>query len=60
MEELNTKEYYLFNADGDVTDILSFSSDKEKKEYIKKYPNNKLQASEDFELFGEEYYGLDD
>lgn len=60
MEKLNTKEYYLFNADGDVTDILSFSSDKEKKEYIKKYPNNKLQASEDFELFGEEYYGLDD
>lgn len=60
MKELISKEYYLFDESGDVTDILSFYSEKEKKEYIKKNPNCNLQPSEDFKDFGEEYYGLDD
>ena len=56
----NNREYYIFDSSDNIVDIITFESEKEKKEYKKQHPEHIVESDSIFDAPIEDFYGFDD
>lgn len=56
----NNREYYIFDLSDNIVDIITFESEKEKKEYKKAHPEYTIESASIFDAPIEDFYGFDD
>lgn len=56
----NNREYYIFDLSDNIVDIITFESEKEKKEYKKQHPEHTVESASIFDAPIEDFYGSDD
>ena len=56
----NNREYYIFDLSDNIIDIITFESEKEKKEYKKAHPEYTIENASIFDAPIEDFYGFDD